>query len=375
MTITVAINRTSTVATLETQLAQAINASAPSEEAVIRLASNVEGGILSDVWAAIVAATVCRAHRAKITAWGVSGSLPDNSDFAASLPCLACLPIAHKIGLEDGQDLDRGEMMRAAATEAGGLIRPTSGAAQALVEFDPEYSIAQALQTRMDTDRDVVARRRLFERLVLQFRNRLEIGGLRRGHSAVALGAAGDVGRFLAELHENGLEHGSLAADGRRQAGARYLRTRKHIANSRAELLRRSEAVPELHHYIERTFAPQGTVALVEASISDTGLGIVDGFLSSPAGRDITLPRSELLDALVYDRLTSKSNDPGAGLGIRKALSAARSMQAFVSLRTGEFWRYAAFLPETGEARLAEVAGRARPGVAGTHWQILWPQP
>lgn len=375
MTITLAINRNATVASIEAQLAKVASAGIGQQSATMRLSSKFEGGMLSDIWASILATTSCRRLQTEVIAWGLSGDLPADSDFLASLPCLASMPIAARIALEDGQEIDTPEVMRRAATLHNGLVKPESGAVQTLVEFDPEFSIARGLTTRLDSARDAVARRRLFERLVLHFRNRLEIGALRRGHSAVALGAAGDVGRFLAELHENGLEHGSIGQDGRRHPGTRFLRARKHIANNRDDLARRADAFPELRHYITQTFKGQGGAALVEASISDPGLGIVDGYLSTPAGREAALPRRDLLDALIYDRLTSKSNDPGAGLGISKALAAARSMQAFVSLRTGEFWLCVAFLPDSDEPRLVDVGTGGRPPVAGTHWQILWPQP
>jgi hypothetical protein len=375
MTTTVLINRNATVASLEARLAQIAVSAADDATATMRLASNVEGGMLGDIWSAILATTVCRRLQTQVTAWGLSGELPIDSDFVASPACLACAPIASSIVLEDGQEIDALELMRAAATRHRGLVRPEGGAVQTLVEFDPEFSIAPGLKTRFDSARDAVARRRLFERLVLYFRSRLEIGALRRGQSTVALGAAGDVGRFLAELHENGLQHGSLGPDGARRAGTRFLRARKHIANHRDELLRRADTFPALRQYIAETFRGQGATALIEVSISDSGLGIVDGFLSTPAGRASAMPRRNLLEALIYDRLTSKSDDPGAGLGIRKALIAAQSMQAFVSLRTGEFWLCVAFLPNDERPRLTDVGTGAHPPVAGTHWQILWPQP
>lgn len=116
-------------------------------------------------------------------------------------------------------------------------------------------------------------------------------------------------------------------------------------------------------------------MALVEASISDFGLGIVDGFQASAAGYGPDADRLELLEQLIYGRLTSKSNDTSAGLGIQNALDAARRMNAFVSLRTAEFWMAVSFLPEKPEARLVHLGMAPHPPVAGTHWQIFWPQP
>lgn len=371
---TIDLHRSGTLADFESVLATL--GTAPAESPLrLRTASTFEGGILADIWAAILIGTASRQLRCELIAWGLKEQIGPNSTFALTPAFLTGASIAASISPEVGDEIDRDRARRYFATRYDGLIDPASGASQMLVEFDPDYRNAPILRSRLGSN--VVTptlRTRMFEQLVLRFRRQLEIGASRRSIDPRGRGPAGDLGKFLAELHENGVEHGSRGQDGKTLPGTRFLRVKKHVANSKQMLLDRSGSFGELRAYVDAAVPDTGGPALIEASISDFGLGIVDGFSRAPAAANISLDRRELLEELVYGRLSSKSSDPSAGLGIQKALDAARRMSGFVSLRTGEFWLSASFAGSEPNIRLQDVPG-PHAFVTGTHWQLLWLQP
>lgn len=376
MVPTIKIDRSATVASIEDTLGR-LAPSGSSGDSPLRLniASRYGGGILSDIWAAILAGTACRRHATRVIASGLQSDIEPDTVFASTPAFLASLSIAEAISPEAGHDVDLAAMRRHFALRSQGLVDPERGVAQTLVEFDPDHSVAPILRGGSGSAAVTpVMRKKLFEQLVLQFRRRLEIGALRQGIVPVGTGPAGDLGRFLAELHENAIEHGTRDANGRMLAGTRFMRLRKHAANHKQQLVERCGSIAELARHIEFSTPVSGPVALIEASISDFGLGIVDAFAASPASGGLTLGRRDLLENLIYERLSSKSSDPSAGLGIQKALDAARRMQAFVSLRTAEFWLTISFAGTEAEPRLRDVGANSRSAVSGTHWQIIWHQ-
>lgn len=328
--------------------------------------------ILADVWLGIATGSCAATRPTGVIARGCQ-QLDATSQIFSTPAGLAALQTARSIAPEgakaDSVDADR-LVMQLIARDTG--LVETRGGGQILFEADPDFPVAPILRASTAIANERAERRRMFTQLVLNLRRRVEIGALRRMVDPVSEGPGGAVGRFLFELHENGLEHGSRDGEGRRIRGTRILRLRKHVANRPDELIGRHGGVAELKAYLERL----NTTALVEATISDFGLGVVDGFLASPigsshAGRD----RRELLDSLLFERLSSKGTDPASGLGIQRALRAAAQMQAFVSVRTAEFW-LAGYVDGGRAFRLRDVAGQEpRAKVRGTHWQILWPQP
>jgi hypothetical protein len=371
---TIDVPKSATLADLEALFSTVGNA--PAESSLrLRTASTFDGGILADIWAAILIGTASRRLRCELIGWGLKEQISPSSTFAMTPAFLTGASVASSICPEVGDAIDQDRARRYFATRHDGLIDPASGASQMLVEFDPDYRDASILRSRMGSN--VVTptlRTRMFEQLVLRFRRQLEIGANRRSIDPRGRGPAGDLGKFLAELHENGSEHGSRGEDGKTLPGTRFLRVKKHVANSKQQLLERSGSFGELRAYVEAAVPDTGGPALIEASISDFGLGIVDGFSRTPAAVKVSLDRRALLDELIYGRLSSKSSDPSAGLGIQKALDAARRMSGFVSLRTGEFWLSASFAGSEPNIRLQDVPGQ-HPSVTGTHWQLLWLQP
>jgi hypothetical protein len=339
--------------------------------ATLQLETGAASDLLTDIWAAIVCGTLCRRADTDLI---YTERDEDGARLATSLAGLSAVSTAVSVCARGGNVLDVPLLKQRLMLGQEGLVIPDSDVMQALVEFDPDYPVAPLFQRADGTEADPRLRRRLFQLQVLRFRQMLDIGALRRGGGPVGQGAAGDLGTFLAELHENGLEHGSHAGL-RKLAGTRFLRLRSHAAADPKDLVELCGPFRQLRQYVEKTFTGTDPVTLVEASISDFGLGIVDGFQTSPAGLGPDADRRDVLEQLISGRLTSKSNDPSAGLGIQNALDAARRMHAFVSLRTAEFWMAVSFFSEKPEARLVHLGDAAHPPVAGTHWQIFWPQP
>lgn len=371
---TMDLPKSATLADMESMLAT-MGEARPESSLRLRTASTFDGGILSDIWAAILIGTASRRRQCELIGWGLKEQIAPISTFAMTPAFMTGASIASSISPEVGDEIDRDRARRYFATRFDGLVDPDSGSSQMLVEFDPDYRNASILRSRIGPNAVTpTLRTRMFEQLVLGFRRQLEIGASRRGIKPSGRGAAGDLGKFLAELHENGAEHGSRDEDGKTLPGTRFLRVKKHVANSKQQLLDRCGSFRELRSFVERAVPDTGGPALIEASISDFGLGIVDGFSRTPASAFVNLGRRELLDELIYQRLSSKSGDPSAGLGIRMALDAARRMNGFVSLRTGEFWLSASFADSEPNIVLQDVPGPHAP-VAGTHWQLLWLQP
>ncbi|MGO8045228.1 hypothetical protein ACC713_20195 [Rhizobium johnstonii] len=349
----------------------------PDRRVDLRLASSGDAVVLGDIWAAILLGTLSRDSDLRLLGWGLKDVIEPDSKLAVTPAFLVALTMAASIAAGTGPEVDRAAFRKLLALTRLGLVDPTSGASQTLVEFDPEYSVAPTL--RGGTGFSSVSpldRKRIFEQVVMRFRSRLEIGAIRHGVTPGNAGPAGDIGNFLRELHDNGSEHGTRGVNGRTLNQTRFMRLRKHVANRKAMLVERCSDFTELARHVNETFSDaSSTPALIEASVSDFGPGIVDGFLSSDAGRRFAnVNRRELLEALIYDRLTSKSSDASAGLGLQHALLAARRMGAFVSLRTGEFWLVVSFASENGDPKLRDISNGVHSKVAGTHWQILWAQ-
>ncbi|MGV1926555.1 hypothetical protein ACQZ6S_14750 [Agrobacterium tumefaciens] len=374
----VQVRARSSVLELEALIAaNLLTESGPGRRIDLKLASNGDAAILADIWTAILLGSLARDTELRLLGWGLKDMIETDSRLATTPAFLVGLTMAASILPETGPEVDRASIRKLLALNRLGLVDQASGAAQTLVEFDPEYSVAPTL--RGGTGFSSVSpldRKRIFEHVVMQFRSRLEIGAIRHGITPGNAGPAGDIGNFLRELHDNGSEHSTRGVNGRTLNQTRFMRLRKHVANRKAMLVKRCGDFAELTKHVGETFSDASTTpALIEASVSDFGPGIVDGFLGSDAGRRFAnVNRRELLDALIYDRLTSKSSDASAGLGLQNALLAARRMGAFVSLRTGEFWLVVSFSSENGDPKLRDISTGVHSRVVGTHWQILWAQ-
>jgi hypothetical protein len=339
------------------------------EAAQLRIEIGPETDLLTDIWCAILCGTLCRRADTDIV---YSETGEDGARFSTSLAGLVAASIASSIRNGEGVAFDASALRHYLSVASECLVTPDSDTIQTLVEFDARSGASSLFERGNGTKADRLLRRQLFETQILQFRQLLDLGAPRRGSGPVRDGFAGDLGNFLAELYENGLEHGSLGVDGP-MAGTRTLRLRTHSAGNPGELIERCGPFRQLRHYVQQSFRGKDPVSLLEASVSDFGLGIVDAFQTSPAGMGADVDRRALLEGLIYGRLSSKSNDSSAGLGIQDALDAARRMQAFVSLRTAEFWMAVSFLSHKPDARLVHLGRAEHPRVEGTHWQLFWP--
>ena len=347
----------------------------------VKLAAHASGEIFADAWAAMAIGTMCRrlVQGVTVVTWGSPDWMADveRNSFAQSLPGLVSLQMANSVVTERNASVDRDSVERFVSLKKRGVIELGGGTTRALVEFDPQQSIAIALQDERSRASPHATERRLFGELLLQFRSELEIGAISRGYTAQETGAIKALTTFLAELHDNAYEHGRTTLDRERPGnGIRVLRLRKHVATNRDELLKRAGSIKPLHDYLSTTTRGGGPQAVIEAVVSDFGPGIVDHFLESPEGhayRDVD--RRTLLDRLMFERLTAKGADLAAGLGISNALKAARELACFVGLRTSEFWLARSYAEPGAFDRLFDIHEVPRVKVAGTHWQFIWPQP
>ena len=347
-------------------------------ETTLKLASKSSTHLFADIWAAMVVGTLADMFRDNftVTTWGVR-ELPsrlEKSSFSNSLSGLCALQMAAVVMTDSSEKrLSADLFQRIVSRQRRGIVEEHGSSTRTLVEFDPQQPVARTLLDRNGTV-DASDRRRLFRQLILRFREELEIGGLNRGISPTDAGPVEHLTSFLAELHENAYEHGRQYAEGHRRL--RLVRLRKHVSVNNTDMLRRAGKMELLRKYLDSVMYGSRSQAVLEASVSDFGLGIVDHFLASSQGRNFSnCERQELLQRLLVERLSAKGIDPGAGRGIENALRAAREMSAFVSLRTGEFWLAQDYTSPEGSLSLSPIQDKPFPRMRGTHWQFLWPQP
>ena len=348
------------------------------DETILKLASKSSTHLFADIWAAMVVGTAADMFRDNfvVKTWGMR-DLPsrlEKSSFANSLSGLCALQMASVVMTDSSKKMIPADIFqRIVSKQRRGILEEHGSSTRTLVEFDPQQPVARSLLDKNGTG-NASDRRRLFRQLILRFRAELEIGGLNRGISPTDAGPAENLTSFLAELHENAYEHGRQYTEGHRRL--RLVRLRKHVSGSTTDMLRRAGKMDLLRKYLSTVMYGSGSQAVLEASVSDFGLGIVDHFLASPQGRNfLSCERQELLERLLVERLSAKGIDPGAGRGIENALKAAREMSAFVSLRTGEFWLAQAYTSPDQCLSLSPIQAALFPRVRGTHWQFLWPQP
>ena len=338
-------------------------APSPAREFKAKIASDLGGFLFKEHWSAMaIAPGLGIFDLTRVLAWGLPGWMPLTDDaFQVSLPALLALQRGAEVAPE-GRAADRlqaTDVLRHVMEERGGLLGAEGGHWRCLIELDPQFPIAPRLNKVGD-------RREVFMDLLRKQLSSLEVGARGRGVASLDIGPKLTVLQFLYELHMNGLEYAKA------DAGVRVVRLQKHFYGSRGALKRKAGSFGELADYIAAQ-SEFGDLNVVEASVSDFGPGIVDGFLASRAGpRYNSWERARLLDELLHKNLSAKVGDPDAGRGISQALEAARAMSAFVSLRTGEFWM--TMNGAAGENRLRHRPGD-HPAVIGTHWQLLYPDP
>ena len=425
----VSVDTKTTAAKVEFDLAKHFSGAPPSKVR-ITLARNIRGSFFGDTWAAILVGTAARrSSQFNLVDWSSYVGSPSSYEeyVCGNLPAVVGVSLGAKFTSIDGKlisltkekvedaicdrslpllepppeddpfsDLLPSQAATASQTkppsnDAGipvlanirlrGLLRTARGDASTVCEFDPKHSLSD-LFSDGKYPLHSAQEQSLFRSRIVQFRQELEFGTRERGIKAANRGAVGRLTDFLMELHENSHDYGRYDSptgdEGDRPglSGIRFLRLRKYIG-TKTNLLSRASDLPPLQQYLDKVLIGKNSI-VIEAGVSDFGLGIVNYFLSSSAGRFYKNHSSrELLSLVFCGRLTSKTGDPAAGAGIHKALASVRRMAGFVSLRTADHWLQRGFHPgdEDHGLELSEMLpGQALGQVAGTHWLFLYHQ-
>jgi hypothetical protein len=182
---------------------------------------------------------------------------------------------------------------------------------------------------------------------------------------------------LIYELYENTNQHGRFDENRKLIKGIRSFNVKRHIA-TRQQGLEQADSFTPLVEYFNG-FPPTGDLRFYEVSISDNGLGIIGKFLSSRPDYSndpefSSLDELEKLNAIVERSLSSKLF-PGAGKGIRTALSIVRQLKGFLTLRTNNCWVYYDGRSQHQSLRLTPVNGdnKAIANIRGTYYNILLP--
>jgi hypothetical protein len=234
-----------------------------------------------------------------------------------------------------------------------------------------------------------------FVRRVQQWREQLlDINPGHQQELFMSPGAPRPIMEFLHELYQNGVEHGTKAANNEIIPGIRSLSLRLHSPGSMTELKGFAEGLPELEEYLAKWSRFNRGTSFFEVSINDVGLGIIDRFLAtrSEFTNDATSTEGRLgllLRILLTPESTNGSGkyeqaysskdisgqERGAGRGLERALDAVRKLNGFVSLRTAEFWLYRSFPngEPIGDIPMHQIAGGPFVPVAGTCFAAIFP--
>jgi hypothetical protein len=337
-----------------------------------KIAAQQSGGPFQDIWASVALASLHgKCANGQLVAWGRQdwkpfddGALSDVNE--SSLPFSPAGLFAIEAGLPIVTDtnapitLDPAKIIDLLVRKHF-MLGDGGGRERVVVELDPGYPVAPVFKSDYY---DFEA----FKFALRDIRENIEIGGTQRQMKIGVEGTALNLARFLFEIRQNAFEHASASKS------VRLFRIKKRAFNNRDLALQWAQSFPKLREYLEYTLSAHGSSFIYEASISDFGNGIVDNLLDSPNG-EIYQDRSreEILNLLLHTQLSSKISDADAGEGITDALWAARNMWAFVSLRTGEFWKYQDTTNDTPVGLKDCFPGKELAKVVGTHWQIIYP--
>lgn len=353
------------IAEIETLLRR-FTARTPSSRTVLRIASPQPEVFLRETWLALAVAAAMDSTDAftllspGIKAWPVFADPDFDNDEtpALSLAYLLTLQTGGTV-VPDGNDALRLplEVVKNLVSVRRGGLAGVGGRTQRLVEFDGTEPVAAALREHGDY---VSA----FKHVVVSMMRRVEVGAIARNidEDLTAIGKS-DLIDFLRELHSNGYAYA-------RAAGAvRVLKFRKNL-EAKDQALERATGFPLLRDYIAGQ--RQDRLNLIEASVSDFGPGILEGFRASEVGRGYDdWADDRLMDKLLHEQLSSNADDPNAGRGTVIAIGAARRIEGFVTLRTGRHW-YVLDGSRHDAERMVPVPGE-HPPVKGTHWTIIYP--
>ncbi len=183
-----------------------------------------------------------------------------------------------------------------------------------------------------------------------------------------------DLGELIYELYENTHQHGRYDQQNKLIKGIRSFNLKRHIGAKDA-LLQQADSFTQLKGYLESF--DKNEIKFYEVSISDNGLGILHRFLSSrPDYKQSDLLSGSPIEQLnaIIDRSLSSKLYPGAGKGIRTALSIISELKGFLTLRTNNCWIYYDGKSGNNDHKLLSVNNdNTIADIRGTYYNILLP--
>ena len=208
------------------------------------------------------------------------------------------------------------------------------GQVRTFIAVDPDYSIPIEFSSSSGTGRKF---QYLVQDILRSFNYKMNHGSVDQRKAEIELH------NFIYEVFQNTVEHGRFSKEGEVVPGLRYFRIRTYI-DKVDKLLSRAEGFRELENFISRIGNNRNTLRLMELTVSDGGQGIVSHYINSGSTTIKQFDdRETLLHQLIGDKRSSKSHLSGVGLGLPNAMSALSKLNAFISLRTEEFWMYRDF--------------------------------
>jgi hypothetical protein len=344
-------------------------------EVMVRLARNLRWDFLTESRVAAAIATIAAHHDLIVCDWYHRWREDDiEEQFATSLVGMSSVFHAKRLTNVPGQEMpgSRRDFIERVAKRSG-ILEPRGGRGKSVTfcAFDPDWGEPAALA-------GTLGRKELFRTTFAHYREEnLEVGKV-LGFTPTTLEADSRLADFVFELYQNTYEHGRRKdSRGKPLPGFRYVRLRRYI-DQKSGFLSRSAGFPELTEYFE-SVVPNETFQFYEIAISDTGLGLVAGFLASRRNfhtPDLPNMHEWLANELLTTALTSKEGYPGAGLGLPNALEAICELQGFISLRTDDLWLCGHSQEETPLKKkgLTKVRSETRfSSISGTHFNILLP--
>ena len=211
-----------------------------------------------------------------------------------------------------------------------------SGQTRTFIAIDPEYS----MPIDFPSSRIAWQFQRIVQNILTGFNYQQKSGRVKEVEKTLY--------KFIYEVYLNSIEHGRYSKDGQLTPGLRYLRIRTYIDSNIDKLRFRAKGFPELGKFISSHKSNnKSTLRFMELSVSDAGQGIVSHYINSRAGLSKkNYDREDLLYQLIGSNISSKDKISGVGLGLPNAMEALFELNAFISLRTEEFWMYRDFLDE-----------------------------
>lgn len=377
----VPINAALSLKSLEESLAYVTDSR--EEQTVIRVPTDVGTQFFKETWVIAILGTFFQHPNVSIVDWHAPLRRPrptsgEPQESKARTPSESLIEFAMQLyssstarGTEDA--LMSAEFAEALLLQGGLLEKKSVGHSLSICAVDPEIPIPTALplgQLPSTFTQEFQAKKRKY----------LEVGksaGFSQRHPKT------DelLSQFVYELYHNTLHHGRFGRSNTTIPGIRYVHLKRHIGHRKDKLLSDAQDFPELSGYLENTAPKKGTFTFLEIAISDRGIGLVDRFLLtrpdlSPGYVTQTQKtRLGVINRIIKERLSSKTNQPGAGDGLSNAMSAVARLKGFISVRSGTEWAHKDYSKCADGDYALETVSIPHPlaRVAGTHYNVLIP--